>query len=63
MSYVLVIVSLVAMGGPKADTVTFDHIPNFTSEAACKAAGGELILTLREQKYQGKVQFRCLQQS
>ena len=37
MTYVLVIVSFVAMGGPKPNTVTIDHIDGFQNFASCDA--------------------------
>ncbi len=37
MSYVLVVIMLVAMGGPKSTTPTIDHIP-FGSAQACASA-------------------------
>jgi len=37
MTYVLIIISFVAMGGPKATTPTIDHIA-FPTEQSCQAA-------------------------
>lgn len=35
MPYVLIIISFVAMGGPKATTPTIDHIP-FATQQSCE---------------------------
>jgi hypothetical protein len=42
MAYVLIIVSFVAMGGPKDTTPTIDHI-QFSSQANCEAAKTALV--------------------
>jgi hypothetical protein len=52
MPYVLIIISFVAMGGPKNTTPTIDHIP-FASQVSCKVA----LAWVSEQLLTSKVHF------
>lgn len=49
MAYVLIIITFVAMGGPKATTPTIDHIP-FASQPSCEAAKTWTLDQLRGKK-------------
>jgi hypothetical protein len=42
MAYVLIVVSFVAMGGPKDTTPAIDHI-HFSSQQTCEAAKTALV--------------------
>lgn len=46
MAYVLVIISFVAMGGPKATTPTIDHI-EFSNETLCNSAREDISAQLQ----------------
>jgi len=52
MSYVLIIISFVAMGGPKATTPIIDHL-SFASQAGCESAK----TFIDEQLVKAKVRF------
>lgn len=49
MTHVLIIISFVAMGGPKATTPTIDHIP-FASMSGCLAAQEWVTMELKHNK-------------
>lgn len=49
MPYVLIIISFVAMGGPKATTPTIDHIP-FASQESCELAKEWIAKQLSDRK-------------
>ena len=55
MSYILVIIAFVAMGGPKPTTPTIDHV-HFSTQANCESAK-----TVIAKAYGGaRVQMTCL---